>query len=209
MNWRETNEYASQLRLGGYSDWRLPTIEELEQLYDPKGGNKFDIRKPFELTSYWVWSSTRRGSSHALLFYFASGKRDSFRLGFSDRAPYVCVVLENDWTIGSFGYLVIQKFLTGCAKLSRNHMVGYVRQSEEEEIYGKYLREMRDDRLEEEARDYVWLCETSLGGPWPIYTWKRDFVRVECEKRGQPERFERALETILQDVMDRFCTHGP
>jgi hypothetical protein len=38
INWHEANEYAKQLRLGGYSDWRLPTIEELEKLYDPKRG---------------------------------------------------------------------------------------------------------------------------------------------------------------------------
>src|SRR5205807_1728009 len=33
INWREANEYAKKLALGGYSDWRLPTIDELEKLY--------------------------------------------------------------------------------------------------------------------------------------------------------------------------------
>jgi hypothetical protein len=40
---------------------------------------------------------------------------------------------------------------------------------------------MTDDRLEEEARDYIFLAEESLGGPWEIFTWRRDFVRDESQ----------------------------
>ncbi|MDQ7046626.1 MAG: DUF1566 domain-containing protein [Sulfurovum sp.] len=32
MNWNDAMEYAKNLRLGGYDDWRLPTIEEFEKL---------------------------------------------------------------------------------------------------------------------------------------------------------------------------------
>ena len=68
VDWHEANEYAKQLRRAGYSDWRLPTIEELESFYDPKGGSKYNIRKPFRLTGYWVWSSTKEGSDSAWFF---------------------------------------------------------------------------------------------------------------------------------------------
>ncbi len=69
IDWFEANEYAKQLRLGGYSDWRLPTIEELERLNDPKSGNRFEIRQPFQLTSEKIWSSTRE-RSRASYFIF-------------------------------------------------------------------------------------------------------------------------------------------
>ena len=32
MSWHEANDYVKKLRLGGHSDWRLPTKEELESL---------------------------------------------------------------------------------------------------------------------------------------------------------------------------------
>jgi len=32
MNWDDAMEYAKNLRLGGYDDWRLPTIEELRDV---------------------------------------------------------------------------------------------------------------------------------------------------------------------------------
>ena len=32
MNWDDAMEYAKNLRLGGYDDWRLPTIEEFKEI---------------------------------------------------------------------------------------------------------------------------------------------------------------------------------
>ena len=89
LTWEAANEYARQLRLGGYSDWRLPTIEELQPLYDPSGGKEYDIRKPFQLTSHWVWSSTREGSDSACVFNFTRGERFSVLMDISYRA--LCV----------------------------------------------------------------------------------------------------------------------
>ena len=34
MSWRDACEYARRLDLGGKSDWRLPTVKELESLLD-------------------------------------------------------------------------------------------------------------------------------------------------------------------------------
>ncbi len=38
MNWDDAMEYAENLRLGGYDDWRLPTIEELNKVVILCGG---------------------------------------------------------------------------------------------------------------------------------------------------------------------------
>ncbi len=38
MDWDEAMKYAKNLRLGGYDDWRLPTIEELGEVVTLCGG---------------------------------------------------------------------------------------------------------------------------------------------------------------------------
>jgi hypothetical protein len=72
-SWAKANAFAKRLRLGGHSDWRLPTMEELEALYDPGNGND-NIRRPLSLTKLWVWSSMKEGS-RAWYFNFFNGKR--------------------------------------------------------------------------------------------------------------------------------------
>jgi hypothetical protein len=91
INWSDATKYAEQLRLGGYSDWRLPTIDELEKLYDANRGSSYCIRKPFRLTSYWVWSSTKEGLDSAWLFYFGRGKRYSAHMDGSNNSRALCV----------------------------------------------------------------------------------------------------------------------
>jgi hypothetical protein len=34
LDWGDANAYCKNLRLGKYTDWRLPTIDELEGIYD-------------------------------------------------------------------------------------------------------------------------------------------------------------------------------
>lgn len=36
VNWNEATNYCANLNLGGYSNWRLPRIEELQGIYDPR-----------------------------------------------------------------------------------------------------------------------------------------------------------------------------
>jgi hypothetical protein len=33
--WNAAGNYCSNLKLGDYSDWRMPTIDELQGIYDP------------------------------------------------------------------------------------------------------------------------------------------------------------------------------
>jgi hypothetical protein len=86
VKWSKATKYCRDLRLGGYADWRLATIEELEGIYDstanaPGLGAGKDGKEP----SQWhvkgnlfltgdQWSSTQRiddrGRPSGLVWYF-------------------------------------------------------------------------------------------------------------------------------------------
>jgi len=68
MTWDQAMQYAQNLKIGGLSDWRLPTRAELREL--GKGGKD----PAFKLTGDWGWSSELRDSSTAWLFDFSSGQ---------------------------------------------------------------------------------------------------------------------------------------
>ncbi len=94
VNWNQANDYCSNLRLGGYSGWRLPTIDELEGIYDPSqriplsnpgcGNFQSKIKREIALSSFIdyhngnvlagaVWSSSlsESQSRHPWFFPFA------------------------------------------------------------------------------------------------------------------------------------------
>ena len=69
MDWEEAMEYAKNLREGGYKDWRLPTVSELQNIFDyEKGKPKID----FGDTSYF-WSSTEYSFSVTRAWYVLLG----------------------------------------------------------------------------------------------------------------------------------------
>lgn len=37
LNWKQAMRYCRDLRLAGYSDWSLPTIDQLQGIYDGSG----------------------------------------------------------------------------------------------------------------------------------------------------------------------------
>jgi hypothetical protein len=58
LSWDEALEYAANLRLGGFNDWRLPTDKELEALIDrTQYGPVMRADSPWLDSSYY-WSST-------------------------------------------------------------------------------------------------------------------------------------------------------
>jgi hypothetical protein len=60
INWANAKSYCENYRGGGYTDWRLPTVDELAGLYDPNNQNRYGYHIAtdlIELTHWWVWSS--------------------------------------------------------------------------------------------------------------------------------------------------------
>lgn len=82
INWANAKSYCENYRGGGYSDWRIPSLDELAELYD-KGKtqrNEYDPSYPLHLTelidvtSFAPWASETRGSD-AAFFGFNNGNR--------------------------------------------------------------------------------------------------------------------------------------
>ncbi|MEI6608161.1 MAG: DUF1566 domain-containing protein [Deltaproteobacteria bacterium] len=65
INWADAKSFCDNYRGGGYKDWRMPTPEELEYLYDGSKSYKIanDVHHEIRLTelirisAYYVWSS--------------------------------------------------------------------------------------------------------------------------------------------------------
>jgi len=71
INWANAKGYCENYRGGGYTDWRMPTQDELAGLYDSSKiritvcGFNAGITELLDLTCSWVWASETRGSDAA------------------------------------------------------------------------------------------------------------------------------------------------
>jgi hypothetical protein len=68
MTWHQAREYAGSLKLGGFSDWRLPTRAELRDLGTDA------LFPTFKLAGCCAWSSESEDSSSAWEFHFREGR---------------------------------------------------------------------------------------------------------------------------------------
>lgn len=74
--WAEAKEAAAAVRLGGYTDWRLPTRAELLTLVDDTRSKPAIDTARFDCESDWYWTSTPLASSpsgYAWLVFFGNG----------------------------------------------------------------------------------------------------------------------------------------
>ena len=84
INWQDAKSYCENYQAGGYTDWRMPTVNELEGLYDankPRPGKcnrKYSLLVATELidiTCSNAWASFTRGSfATAFSFGGSDGK---------------------------------------------------------------------------------------------------------------------------------------
>jgi len=86
MNWYEALEYVDSKnaqKFGGYDDWRLPTLNELQEIWDPqrsvasKDGEPIGLPQVFASGgSYYLWTGTERNLNNA--WYFGLGQREDY-----------------------------------------------------------------------------------------------------------------------------------
>ena len=90
--WNAARDYCTSLRLGGFSDWRLATKDELSAMYDSKLKKDYKIKGPIELSDSRVWSGSQTPSGDVWNFYFAyGGESPSGTSGHAGSARALCV----------------------------------------------------------------------------------------------------------------------
>ena len=77
MNFKNAKKYIEKLnreKFAGYSDWRLPTLEEAMSLMEPeKKNSKLYIDPVFDNSQLWIWTADRNSASLAWIVGFYSG----------------------------------------------------------------------------------------------------------------------------------------
>lgn len=75
IHWLDALAYCQKYSGGGYSDWRLPTLTELANLFDPQTTNRrgYHIIKLIDTSAQSLWASETRGFE-AARFNFAYGQ---------------------------------------------------------------------------------------------------------------------------------------
>ncbi len=100
INWRDAKLYCENYRGGGYKDWRMPTLDELEGLYDERkprstscdGGTSIHVATELiDTTCIYSWASEMSmTTSEYGIFNFDSGFRSAFS---SSNVSLMCRVL--------------------------------------------------------------------------------------------------------------------
>jgi hypothetical protein len=93
-DWQGAMDYCQNLNLGGYSDWKLPGLEELKTIVDKS--NSPAIKKEFKNTaSHTHWSSTPVADSIYNAWYvrFSDGREGNY---FKDEYDYFYVRCVRD-----------------------------------------------------------------------------------------------------------------
>ena len=83
INWQDAKNYCENYRGGGYKDWRMPTQDELEGLYDSSKSRPAECNRSYyihvateliDITCLGPWVSEMRGSVAAAFNFFYGGR---------------------------------------------------------------------------------------------------------------------------------------
>jgi len=91
VTWRAAREYCAELDLGGWRDWRLPDIEQLESLQAMWSQAAFKTADPIKLTECCPWSSTEIDEQKAWNFNFRFRKQFEGFKGHSFGMRALCI----------------------------------------------------------------------------------------------------------------------
>ena len=75
-SWIDSIKYCESLNLGGYNDWRLPNVNELESIIDYNSSNPAisNIFKYVASDFYWTSSSVYNYNKNAIDIFFDDGE---------------------------------------------------------------------------------------------------------------------------------------
>jgi Protein of unknown function (DUF1566) len=75
FDWNQASDYCANLQLGGFSAWRLPTIDELQTIDDESKADDSQVKRNLQLP-IWAWSSSQGDNPDtAWVFLFNEHRR--------------------------------------------------------------------------------------------------------------------------------------
>ncbi len=77
INWQDSKEFCEKFTGNGFSDWRMPTQDELASIYsfDPQSNRDYSIFPFFQITGSCLWGSDTKKATVAIFDYYY-GSRD-------------------------------------------------------------------------------------------------------------------------------------
>jgi len=127
MTFAETKSYIDNLnlvRLAGFNDWRLPTLEEATTLMEPQKKNWVHINPMFDNYQRWVWSSSKLDNEHIWRVYYGNGNCEplsaqryqyvrAVRTGVEKKVNLTETIYDRKFALNQFAKIPAGSFLMG------------------------------------------------------------------------------------------------